>query len=339
MREDMIQSAVSFLTDPQVADTSLAKRVEFLESKQLTKEEIEEALKRAKEAPASARMVAPASSVPGASPIAHTAFQPPPPLPQRDWRDYFVMATVTAGVGYGLYQVAKRYVLPMIMPPTPSSLEADKEALSAEFDRVQTLLEQLESDTKEMKEAELEREAKFSVMMEDVEKAVESVKVQTTQRDSDMKLIKSQVESIKDSLPRAIEKHRNQQDAALVELQDELKSLKQLLSNRMKLGGGGPPSASSVPSTIPGLTPPPTSSSSTNSSTVLAPAATGNSFIPAPGSAQSSLPPSGSSTPSATTPAATPSAAASSARTGIPAWQLAAAAAANKSNASEEKSA
>ena len=27
--------------------------------------------------------------------------------PQRDWRDWFIMATVTSGVGYGLYTVAK----------------------------------------------------------------------------------------------------------------------------------------------------------------------------------------------------------------------------------------
>jgi hypothetical protein len=34
--------------------------------------------------------------------------QPPPPeLPKRDWRDWFIMATVMGGVGYGLYFVAK----------------------------------------------------------------------------------------------------------------------------------------------------------------------------------------------------------------------------------------
>ena len=27
--------------------------------------------------------------------------------PQRDWRDWFIIATVTSGVGYGLYTVAK----------------------------------------------------------------------------------------------------------------------------------------------------------------------------------------------------------------------------------------
>lgn len=28
-------------------------------------------------------------------------------VPKRDWRDWFIMATVTGGVGYGLYFLAK----------------------------------------------------------------------------------------------------------------------------------------------------------------------------------------------------------------------------------------
>jgi len=32
---------------------------------------------------------------------------PPPEVPKRDWRDWFIMATVMGGVSYGLYFVAK----------------------------------------------------------------------------------------------------------------------------------------------------------------------------------------------------------------------------------------
>lgn len=28
-------------------------------------------------------------------------------VPKRDWRDYFIMATVTSGLGYGAYLIAK----------------------------------------------------------------------------------------------------------------------------------------------------------------------------------------------------------------------------------------
>lgn len=330
MREELVKNAVSFLNDPQVADTSLAKRVEFLESKELTKEEIEEALKRANAGEATTtdstattkRSPPPASSVPGYSGGGASMtqqFQAPPPLPQRDWKDYFVMATVTAGIGYGIYEVARRYVVPLINPPTPSSLEADKSALEAEFSRAQTLLDQMQQDTEEVKKSEQEREDKFQKLVKEVEDAVDQVKSQTQQRDSDMKLIKSQVENIKEGLPKSLEKHRNQQDSALNEVQDELKSLKQLLSNRMKATNAPSlPSASSVPSTIPGLMP------STNSTTSSNDNANNNSgtstpFVPTPAGATTTPPTNSQASSTSSSPApSTPKAA------GIPAWQLAA---------------
>lgn len=35
----------------------------------------------------------------------------PTRLPKRDWRDWFIMATVMGGVGYGLYFVTKVRIL------------------------------------------------------------------------------------------------------------------------------------------------------------------------------------------------------------------------------------
>lgn len=37
----------------------------------------------------------------------HAAWQPPPPPPKRDWRDWFIMATVVGGVSYGVYELTK----------------------------------------------------------------------------------------------------------------------------------------------------------------------------------------------------------------------------------------
>ena len=54
MNDELINSAVSFLRDPNVASAALAKKVEFLESKGLNQEEIEEALKRVNESDSSA---------------------------------------------------------------------------------------------------------------------------------------------------------------------------------------------------------------------------------------------------------------------------------------------
>lgn len=50
IREDLIGSAVTFLQDPSVANAPLEKRIAFLQSKNLTQEEIDASLSRAENA-------------------------------------------------------------------------------------------------------------------------------------------------------------------------------------------------------------------------------------------------------------------------------------------------
>jgi len=118
------------LQDPNVASSSLDNRVAFLRSKNLTEEEISASLARAGQSPYSG------SSSPSSQPQHHASsdsqhqqqhhYQQPrngsyppqyPPQyggwqqqmyePRRDWRDWFIMATVVGGVGYGLYELGK----------------------------------------------------------------------------------------------------------------------------------------------------------------------------------------------------------------------------------------
>ena len=110
IREDLVSSALTFLQDPKVQSSPLAKRLSFLESKGLTQEEITEVLNRLNNP----------SQYPASAP---TASSNPPPLPQyaqygnpygqppeppaRDWRDWFIMAVVGSGITYGLYILAQ----------------------------------------------------------------------------------------------------------------------------------------------------------------------------------------------------------------------------------------
>jgi peroxin-14 len=104
------------LQDPSVAGSPLENRIAFLQSKNLTQEEVDIALARAggESAPANYSNYAPQQQVirqpqPGYGGYQQYPWQQPPPpeLPKRDWRDWFIMATVMGGVGYGLYFVAK----------------------------------------------------------------------------------------------------------------------------------------------------------------------------------------------------------------------------------------
>jgi peroxin-14 len=108
-----VTSALTFLSDPKVQESPLAKRIAFLEAKGLTQEEITEVLNRhnnpqQQQGQASSSSESPQSAppVPPYAPYGNPYGQPPAP-PSRDWRDWFIMAVVTSGVSYGLYTVAK----------------------------------------------------------------------------------------------------------------------------------------------------------------------------------------------------------------------------------------
>lgn len=84
-----------------------------MREKNLTQEEIDAALARAGpyQTP-SAQSPPPAQAPPPPQqyyqPQPNYAWQQPPaPVPKRDWRDWFIMATMVGGLGYGLYTVTK----------------------------------------------------------------------------------------------------------------------------------------------------------------------------------------------------------------------------------------
>src|SRR3954469_2582368 len=122
--------------------------------------------------------------------------------PKRDWRDWFIMATVMGGVGYGLYFVTKvrpsprsrwwvvltamqRYISPLIAPPTPPQLEQDKENIDEQFSRAFTLIEQLSTDTAALKSAEEARTERLDSALKDVETLVADLKNSSRRRDDE----------------------------------------------------------------------------------------------------------------------------------------------------------
>ncbi|RGP75641.1 hypothetical protein FLONG3_5618 [Fusarium longipes] len=240
IREDLVTSAIQFLQDPSVASSSVESRISFLRSKNLTQEEIDVALSRtggsAPSAPVAPFPSAPAGPPPGQQyypPYPQHAWQPPPPPPRRDWRDWFIMATVVGGVSYGLYELGKRYVYPNVAPPTPEKLEQDKKSIEDQFDRAFTLVEQLAKDTESLKNAEKERTEKLDAAIADLETVMTDLKAANRRREDDATRIRDEVQSLKDAIPKALENQKSLTDGRLREINTELTSLKTLVSQRM----------------------------------------------------------------------------------------------------------
>ncbi|ODQ63791.1 hypothetical protein NADFUDRAFT_83917 [Nadsonia fulvescens var. elongata DSM 6958] len=324
MREELVHSAVKFLQNPEIASAPLAKRIEFLESKELTQPEIQEALKRcgapvsgtdttqsssgatggtngSAAAPATHRQASPATTYNAPSYVTNPYPNHPPPVPARDWRDTFITATTTVGLAYGLYLLARKYVIPAIMPPTPSALDADKKALEEEFAKVQLSLVRIEKDTSEMKSADEAQSEEIARVLADVEASIEKLTAEAQKREEEMRLIKAEVGSVRETLPISIEKLKYNQDTSLQELMSEVKSLKQLLGSRARIEKSTTTSVSSIPRTQS-----PDSSATPVDSTT------------------STLETGSSSSPSSSSPPVNSASPVGLPRAGIPAWQLAA---------------
>jgi peroxin-14 len=245
-REDLVNSAVSFLQDPSVASSPLDKRIAFLQSKNLTQEEIDLSLARAGDEIPAATQPQRASYYP--PPQQQGMYQqppgnynysqygnwqaPPPEVPKRDWRDWFIMATVVGGASYGLWVLTQRYIKPLIAPPTPPQLEQDKAAIDEQFTRAFALLDTLSSDTIALKEAEQARTQRLDTTLTDVEAVVAELKASNQRREDESRRTEGEIRSIKDSLPKAIDSVREGSEKRLKELGRELSSLKLLMGNR-----------------------------------------------------------------------------------------------------------
>ncbi|KAJ2904680.1 hypothetical protein MKZ38_007421 [Zalerion maritima] len=288
IRQDIVDSAVTFLQDPSVASSPIENRIAFLQSKNLTKEEVDAALGRAEGAPPAQQPVAtpqPSQYPPGPVQQYGGYQQPPygwqqqqqaPPVPKRDWRDWFIMATVVGGVGFGLYTLSKRYITPLIAPPTPEKLEQDKQQIDEKFDRAFALIDQLSADTTELKNAEQARTERLDKSLVELDSVIEDLKSANRRREDDANRVREDMQGLKDSIPRAMNTQKDMAENRLRDLNTELKSLKTLMSQRM----AAPPTAPT----------PGTSTGRLNGvgSATTAPASSATTVGTAPGSQQAS---------------------------------------------------
>ncbi|KAF9980348.1 peroxisomal membrane protein pex14 [Modicella reniformis] len=260
IREDILTSAVKFLQDPKVQASALGKKVAFLESKGLTSEEIEEAMRRANGTSSTTTTAASAttaaSGVPGAPP-GSTAMVPagqygpygpqqqvmmaPPPLPPKyDWKDMFIAAVVAGGFSYGLWQIAKKVVGPKLQWPSQEDLELDKKKLDEQFEEIEKSLTEVKDGTTTVAKNVEDQTAHVKESLEGMSGVLDSMKINDDKREQELSGLKTDIENIKTMIPQLMEKNKESQGNVLNELQAEIKSLKSLLLNRRAPGPGTP---------------------------------------------------------------------------------------------------
>ncbi|KAG8712299.1 peroxisomal membrane protein pex14 [Ceratobasidium sp. 394] len=230
-RQELVRNAVTFLSDPKIQSAPLTKRISFLESKGLTNTEIEEAIAESAAASTASRPTSNYS-------VPHTGFQSPgiltapPPVPQRDWRDYFIMALVSGGLMYGVAALAKKYIMPHLQPPSEDAFEATSSQLNAQFDEAAALLKQIQEDTVAAHHAVQQQQEAVDSAVEEVKTVMAELRKGEEKSQNEMREIRSEIDNIRDMLPKMLDANKEAQSHSLAELHQEIKSLKALLVTR-----------------------------------------------------------------------------------------------------------
>ncbi|KAF9822042.1 hypothetical protein IEO21_00036 [Rhodonia placenta] len=239
-RQELVRNAVVFLTDNNTQASPLAQRVQFLEAKGLTGAEIDEAMRQAAlSQTASAPRISAQPYGPVYPQVYGPALFPAQPLTQPwDWRDYFITAIVSGTVAYGAVSLFKKHVMPHLQPPSATEYEADKDALSAQFDAAEALLKEIQAESAAMKQAVDQQNEKVERATQEVETLVREMRDSEVKTRDEMREIRDEVNNVREMLPKMIEKNKESQLQSLAELHQELKSLKALLLSRGPTSSG-----------------------------------------------------------------------------------------------------
>lgn len=253
MDEKLIENAVAFLTDPSVAHSPDLTKVEFLKAKGLNDSEIETALQKALKSPTS--LVSAAHTMgqplPHVANTDHSYYNAPPPVPPRSWKDYFIMATATAGVSYAMYHVISRYLIPAVIPPSQREIDNDKRAVDNEFQKIDALLQQLLKEQADTKSATESKIKEVDVAVVRVTEFLNKYAQDKIRVEDDLRLLKLEIERVSSLIERNMANQLSKIKEELSEISDEMKSLKQMLKARGTMNGVEPRKiapASSLPS-------------------------------------------------------------------------------------------
>ncbi|CAI4039132.1 hypothetical protein SMKI_07G1030 [Saccharomyces mikatae IFO 1815] len=233
-RKELFDSAVSFLKDESIKDAPLLKKIEFLKSKGLTEKEIEIAMKGPKTEEIVDDEVSKKNrnSENKANPQDMYMYEAmPPALPHRDWKDYFVMATATAGLLYGAYQVTRRYVIPNILPEARSKLEEDKEEINDQFSKIDKVLDAIEAEQAEFRKQESETLNELSTTISDLQQVLEQTTRSRDKIEDEFRLVKLEVTNLQNTIDKFVSDNNSIQE--LKSIQKEMDSLKSLMNSRM----------------------------------------------------------------------------------------------------------
>ncbi|OEJ88322.1 Peroxisomal membrane protein PEX14 [Hanseniaspora osmophila] len=243
MSDNVYQSAVEFLRDESIKDAPLDKKKEFLKSKGLSEDQIGQALLESAQPNHGLPNESNQSSNENVEKLGQNSYlseKPkyeyyavPPPLPRRDWKDYLIMATSTAGVLYGCYSLTKNHIIPRIFPKERSQLDQDKKDIDSKFSKLDETLEKLESQEQALKEKEEEKIKQLEDTLKSLTETLEETESSKRKMDTEFRLMKAELLSLQNTIDKFFLDSAKMND--MDNIAKEINSLKLLMEKSASL--------------------------------------------------------------------------------------------------------
>ena len=94
--------------------------------------------------------------------------------------------------------------MPHLRPPTSTAYEADRDALTEQFDAAEALLKEIQAETASVRQAVEDQRIKVEQTTQEVEACVKEIREGETRTRDEMREIREEITQIRDMLPKVI---------------------------------------------------------------------------------------------------------------------------------------
>ncbi|CAG8507161.1 9144_t:CDS:2 [Paraglomus brasilianum] len=227
VRSDLVHSAVKFLQHPTLQNTSLDKRLDFLASKGLTIEEINEALRLIIDRDALVTHIELSAKRPDVHQPVHQLLHV---RPRTDWRNLFLNVIIVGGLGHAIISMTKEYIGSLFSPTITDQLVREEQ--HNQFAIASDKLDAVKHDTQLIRKYVEEQSVGMRETLIALEKLLRGLQANDIERDKDLGVLKEEVEAVGELVLKLLDNIKTSQTQQLAELSQELQSLKTLAINR-----------------------------------------------------------------------------------------------------------
>ena len=188
LRPELVQSAVLFLKDPKAQSAPLQQQNDFLVSKGLTPEEIQEA-----------RVLAAGTSI-----VPPLPARPSPP--KRTWKDVIIGTLGIGAVLVGAVHATWYFLGPLVDFPTAKKIEKDSDNIKSELQNSSKLISTISEQTAKLAEGVEKQQKSVAHSLGEMEIVLAQIGDEDNKRRLELKNIKSDVEQLKELLPQVSKK-------------------------------------------------------------------------------------------------------------------------------------